>query len=290
MSERTDLEWTASGDPPADAVDLERALEMVLNDPSDTLDIGEAALLFAALDRPRVALGRYRDQLRDMVSTASVLDDCASAEAAAQRMVELLAKGLGFRGDDLTYDDLQNANLIRVLDRRKGLPVALGILYIHVGRAHGWRMTGVNFPSHFLVSVEGKRSRALLDPFAGRVLEGASDVRAFLKAVAGKDAELSPDQLAPMSDRSVLLRLQNNIKARLAAQEKFADAARVATRMLRLAPVNWQLARDAALLHARAGSYRAAQALLNGFAARAQDAADRAAAEKLASKLAQALH
>lgn len=290
MSERTDLEWTASGDPPADAVDLERALEALLMEPSDTLDIGEAALLFAALDRPRVALGRYRDQLGDMVSTASVLDDCASAEAAAQRMVELLAKGLGFRGDDLTYDDLQNANLIRVLDRRKGLPVALGILYMHVGRAHGWQMTGVNFPSHFLVSVEGKRSRALLDPFAGRVLEGASDVRAFLKAVAGKDAELSPDQLAPMSDRSVLLRLQNNIKARLAAQEKFADAARVATRMLRLAPVSWQLAREAALLHARAGSYRAAQALLNGFAARAQDPDDRSAAEKLASKLAQALH
>ncbi len=129
-----------------------------------------------------------------------------------------------------------------------------------------------------------------MDPFAGRVLEGASDVRAFLKAVAGKDAELSPDQLAPMSDRSVLLRLQNNIRARLAAQDKFADAARVATRMLRLAPTSWQLAREAALLHARAGSYRAAQALLNAFVIRATEPADREAAERLASKLAQALH
>jgi regulator of sirC expression with transglutaminase-like and TPR domain len=290
MSERTDTEQTIHEEPHPGSADLERALDALLAEAHDALDIAEAALLFAALDRPRVGLARYRDQLGDIVSSAGALDDYAGADAAARRMVEVVAKDFGFRGDDLTYDDLQNANLIRVLDRRKGLPVSLGILYLHVGRAHGWRMTGINFPSHFLVSVEGKRSRALLDPFAGRVLESASDVRAFLKTVAGKDAELSPDQLAPMSDRSVLLRLQNNIKARLASQEKFADAARVATRMLRLAPDHWQLAREAALLHARAGSYRAAQALLNGFASRAQDAADREAAEKLATKLAQALH
>jgi regulator of sirC expression with transglutaminase-like and TPR domain len=290
MSERTETERAIVGEPHLDAADLERALDSLLAEGGDALDIAEAALLFAALDRPRVGLARYRDQLRDLVSAASAVDESPSAEAAAERMIEVIVREFGFRGDDLTYDDLQNANLMRVLDRHKGLPVALGILYLHVGRAHGWQMTGINFPSHFLVSIEGRRSRALLDPFAGRVLEGASEVRAFLKAVAGKDAELSPDQLAPMADRGVLLRLQNNIKARLASQEKFADAARVATRMLRLAPLNWQLAREAALLHARAGSYLAAQALLNGFAARAQDGADRIAAEKLAGKLAQALH
>jgi regulator of sirC expression with transglutaminase-like and TPR domain len=290
MSERTETERATGGEPHLDAADLERALDSLLAGGGDALDIAEAALLFAALDRPRVGLARYRDQLGDMVSAAGAVDESPSADAAAKGMIDVVVREFGFRGDDLTYDDLQNANLIRVLDRRKGLPVALGILYLHVGRAHGWQMTGINFPSHFLVSIEGRRSRALLDPFAGRVLEGASDVRAFLKAVAGNDAELSPDQMAPMADRSVLLRLQNNIKARLASQEKFADAARVATRMLRLAPVNWQLAREAALLHARAGSYRAAQALLNGFAARAQDDADRVAAEKLAGKLAQALH
>ena len=242
------------------------------------------------IDRPRVALARYRDHLAEIAETKRALDDAPTAAEAASALVEAMARGLGYRGDDLTYDDLQNANLIRVIDRRKGLPVALGILYLHAGRAHGWQMKGVNFPSHFLISLEGKRGRALLDPFAGRVLEGANDVRAFLKAVAGKDAELSPDQLAPMSDKGVLLRLQNNIKARLAAQEKFAEAARVATRMVRLAPTNWQIAREAALLHARAGSYRAAQALLVAFARRTPEPVDRDAAERLAAKLSQALH
>jgi regulator of sirC expression with transglutaminase-like and TPR domain len=290
MSEATDSERGESGSSLPDSADLERMLEDMLEVPGETFDIAEAALLFAALDRPRVGLVRYRQKLAEMAAAAGGLTACANAETAAMTLVDIVARSFGFRGDDLTYDDLQNANLIRVIDRQKGLPVALGIIYIHVGRAHGWRLTGTNFPSHFLVSVEGRGGRALIDPFAGRVLEGASDVRAFLKAVAGKDAELTPDQLSPMTDRGVLLRLQNNIKTRLAAQEKFTDAARVGTRMLRLAPLNWQLARDAALLHARAGSYRAAQALLTGFASRSRELADRQAAEKLATKLAQALH
>lgn len=288
MSGTTHAHDDEPGGRPTDPAELERALETLLQ--GESLDIAEAALLIAALDRPRVALARYRDHLAEIAEATRALDHAASAEEAASALVEAMARRLGYRGDDLTYDDLQNANLIRVIDRRKGLPVALGILYLHAGRAHGWRMKGVNFPSHFLISLEGKRGRALLDPFAGRVLEGASDVRAFLKAVAGKDAELSPDQLAPMTDKGVLLRLQNNIKARLAAQEKFAEAARVATRMVRLAPADWQIAREAALLHARAGSYRAAQALLTAFASRATEPLDRDAAERLAAKLGQALH
>ena len=37
---------------------------------------------------------------------------------------------------------------------------------------------------------------------------------ALAHGIAGKDAELTPDQMAPMTDRGVLLRLQNNIKLR----------------------------------------------------------------------------
>ena len=42
-----------------------------------------------------------------------------------------------YRGDEETYDDLDNANLMRVIERRKGLPVALGILYLYAARSQG---------------------------------------------------------------------------------------------------------------------------------------------------------
>ncbi|WP_457824685.1 transglutaminase family protein, partial [Staphylococcus aureus] len=68
----------------------------------------------------------YRSGLaRDAVAAAaSVPLDDLPARAAA--LAELLAGQHGYSGDTETYDDLANANLIRVIERRKGLPVALG--------------------------------------------------------------------------------------------------------------------------------------------------------------------
>ena len=37
----------------------------------------------------------------------------------------------------MTYDDLANADLISVCARRKGLPVALGVLFLTAGKANG---------------------------------------------------------------------------------------------------------------------------------------------------------
>src|SRR4051812_28404442 len=104
MTEAPDIAGSGS-DPRLDSEELERALEGMLTGSGESLDIAEAALLFAALDRPRVGLARYRDQLSDMTAAAGALADCPDAEVAARALVDLLAKGLGFRGDDLTYDD-----------------------------------------------------------------------------------------------------------------------------------------------------------------------------------------
>ena len=50
--------------------------------------------------------------------------------ASPEQLAEVIARSYGYRGDSDTYDDLQNADLVRVIERRKGLPVALSILYL----------------------------------------------------------------------------------------------------------------------------------------------------------------
>jgi regulator of sirC expression with transglutaminase-like and TPR domain len=54
---------------------------------------------------------------------------------------------------------------MRVIDRRKGLPVTLGILYLHAARAQGWSIVGLSFPGHFLLRIDHKGARAIIDPF-----------------------------------------------------------------------------------------------------------------------------
>src|SRR5256714_636865 len=184
--------------------------------PSPTLPMGEAALALAFFERPRVGLGRYRQHLaalaRDVGRHAGAAGDLT---ARAQALNEIILLKHGYSGDELTYDDLQNGNLMRVVDRRKGLPVALGILYLHAARAQGWESVGLAFPGHFLIRLGDGPERLILDPFHGGQICEAAMLRELLKATAGQEVELTPEHYAPVSDRDVLLRLQNHVKSRL---------------------------------------------------------------------------
>jgi regulator of sirC expression with transglutaminase-like and TPR domain len=252
--------------------------------------IAEAALALASFERPRVGPSRYREHLRllarDVGRHAGATGDLA---ARAQALNEIILLKYGYSGDVLTYDDLQNANLMRVVDRRKGLPVALGILYMHAGRAQGWDTVGLGFPGHFLIRLSDGPERLILDPFHGGAVCGAAELRELLKAAAGPESELLPEHYAPVSDRDVLLRLQNNLKARLLQAQRYEQAVAVVETMLMLAPDLAELWREAGTLHARLGNMRLASAALEQFVLRAPDgmARHQAAAmlQQLRSKL-----
>jgi len=237
------------------AFDPEAALDAAGLAGDDALDVGRTALALAALGRPRVALDRYLDHLDELArEVAGAAADAPDAAALGRALDGVLAGRFDYCGDELTYDDPQNANLMRVIDRRRGLPVALGVLYMHAGRAQGWDVAGLAFPSHFLVRVQRDGGRAILDPFnRGRQLEPAA-MRALLKKLMGDNAELQPAHWNPVSARDVLLRLQNNIKTR-ALQADDAEAAAATLRsMLRIAPGRGVLHRELALIEGRTGN------------------------------------
>ena len=241
------------------------ALEAVGRQPDEMIDLAEAALLLGALDYPETDLASYR---RHLAALASNLADTAAQEretldGRVAALTHVLAEQHGYTGDRRTYDDLQNANLIRVIDRRKGLPVALGILYIHTARAQGWRASGINFPGHFLISVEDDEERIILDPFEGGMQVDLARLQLMLKTALGADAELQPEYYASMTNRGVLLRLQNNIKKRVLDTGDSARGAAVIDGMLAVAPEIPDLWREAAELRAELGEMRSALTALD---------------------------
>jgi regulator of sirC expression with transglutaminase-like and TPR domain len=236
------------------------ALEAVGRQPDEMIDLAEEALLLGALDYPETDLAPYR---RHLAALASNLADTAAQEhetldGRVAALTQVLAEQHGYAGDRRTYDDLQNANLVRVIDRRKGLPVALGILYIHTARAQGWRAAGINFPGHFLISVEDDEERIILDPFEGGMQVDLARLQLMLKTALGADAELQPEYYASMTNRGVLLRLQNNIKKRVLDTGDNARGAAVIDGMLAIAPEIPDLWREAAELRAELGEMRSA--------------------------------
>ncbi|MDF1747505.1 MAG: transglutaminase-like domain-containing protein [Alphaproteobacteria bacterium] len=255
---------------PSSEVWAEDMLQALARQEDGAFDIIEGALALAAFDSPSDRLVFYREHLTTMVQ--DVADAISKADSdsvdAMQRLtvINQVLFGLhGYSGDTETYDDLQNANIIRVIDRRRGLPVALGILMMHLARAQGWEMRGLDFPGHFLLRFECEGERIIVDPFHGGVSLDAPALRALLKATAGNDAELQSHHYEAVSDRDVLLRLQNNIKLRLIKDQRVEEAVHIVESMLLLAPDRATLWRESGLMNAHIGKVRTAIAAFETY-------------------------
>jgi regulator of sirC expression with transglutaminase-like and TPR domain len=271
------------------------ALEAAGRLPDAELDIAAVALQLARVDQPVTDWHAANQHLTD-IARAAVEAAAADPEADAGDLLrrraalsELLHDTLGYAGDAETYDDPSNANLLKVIERRRGLPVALGILWLHAAEAAGWEAHGVDFPGHFLVALSG-RGQVVVDVFGGGAPLDARDLRRLLKKFAGESAELGRDTLAPMAKRAVLLRLQNNIKLRRLRDGDLAGSVACTEDMLRIAPDAAALWREAGLMHQRLGHLTAAITALERYLQLSPDGPQSARVRGLLEELRQRLH
>lgn len=249
--------------------EVERLLRRAGGQADGEIDLAGTALLLAALEAPQQPAERYHHHLsllsRDTADQGGLAAEAGDLEARAAALKSVLVGRYDYAGDEETYDDLQNANLMRVIDRRRGLPVTLAILWLHAARAQGWEAEGVNFPGHFLIRLEHGGRRLILDPFRGGEPLGAQALRQLLKAVRGEAAELAPEHYAACSNREILLRLQNNIKVRRLREGDLLRALEAVESMLLLDSADGALWREAGLLHMRLDNLRAAIFALDNF-------------------------
>ena len=251
-----------SWSPASNRKDLEGRLRQVGGQADDDIDIAQAAILLAALERPQVSLERYTHHLslleRDTAELSARRNATDDLSARISVLNQVLVERYNYQGDQDTYDALHNANMMRVIDRRRGLPVALGILYMHAARAQGWSICGLNFPGHFVLRLDLGAERAIIDPFRGGQVCDAATLRGLIKTLSGEEAELRPEHTTKVGNRDVLLRLQNNIKLRLIQQERSGEALEVVETMLMFAPQRAALWKEAGILHSHLDNMRAA--------------------------------
>ncbi len=276
---------------------IEADLQRIGTLPDAAIDLAETALALAALDRPEAGRHGYQAHLAaiaDSMRLAAILPDLAEPgqiglAARCRVLADVMAGEFAYRGDRINYDDLQNADLMRVIDRRQGLPVALAILYIHAARSQGWTIEGVNFPGHFVIRLFHDGKAAILDPFdGGRVLE-TGDLRQRLKSVIGDEAELQPGHYAAIGNREILLRLVNNIKVRLIQDGDLPRAATMVERMLMIAPETVALWRESGLIHSRIGNLITARNAFNRFLELSDNESQRHQVARLLQELMQRL-
>jgi regulator of sirC expression with transglutaminase-like and TPR domain len=225
-------------------------------------DIATAALMLAALDQPEKKLAPYLAHLAELAEAARAEATFArDGESAARALGQVFGR-FGYDGDRMAYDDPDNANLMMVIERRRGLPVALGILYMHAARAARMDAQGLHAPGHFLLKLTVRGSEAFVDPFAAGATVDREQMapQVALPIMASELVEgETPGAYEPVSDVDVLLRLQNNIRTRALKNRDSARAIEIGRRMAQLAPYRPPLWLELARLHESAGALSAAR-------------------------------
>ena len=211
------------------------------------IELDRAALEIAALDHPHADLPRrlaVLEQITDRLLARAPTARTTGEQAEA--LADVLAVEFGFEGDSETYDDPANADLIEVIDRRRGLPVALAILYVALARRVGWVAHALNTPHHVLVGI-GQPKSLLIDPFNCGALVGRERLASLLMTAEGRLNAVASEQVAPMANRAVLVRLLMNQATRAEQARRLDRAAAVLARVTTVAPAHslgwWERAR-----------------------------------------------
>lgn len=281
----------------ADPVKLMNKLQDIGGQKDESIDLARTALYLAAVEQPGLILDRYESHLnilskevreRHVALLEAGAEDVAETRLAALK--HILVDKYDYNGDSETYDDLQNASLTRVIDRRKGMPISLAILCIQIGRNLGWAIHGLNIPGHFVCRMDFGAGRLIFDPFNKCGLLQAADLRQLVKKSLGPNAELSTTYYEPASNRTILVRLQNNIKLRRIEAEDYEGALRTVEGMRAIDPAEYRLLLDAGVLYARTNKLQSAIETLEAYIAKAPGDRDRAEAAVLLQQLRETLN
>ena len=191
--------------------DLIRRFQELTEPEDEKINLAEAALVIASTEYPELAPETWLlllDRLSERVQTGPGSSPLENIEALNQ----LLFEQEKLSGNEEDYDDPRNSFLNDVLERKKGIPITLSVVYMEVARRRRLPVVGVGFPGHFLVKYLAESGEIFIDPYHHGAILGRADCEQLLKTHFGTEAELRPEYLLATTNRQILSRMLNNLK------------------------------------------------------------------------------
>lgn len=218
----------------------------------DELALDQAALLIGAWDFPQRDLESYRALLDDIAKqVAPEVEAADTGPLRAEAISSWLFSRLGYAGNTDDYYDPRNSFLCEVIDRKRGIPISLSVLYLEVARRVGVLAQGVNFPGHFLVRVATEDAWLFLDPFNHGQQLTPTDLENLLRKTTNSSAVLEPNVIAAASKRQIVARMLVNLAGIYGRNGDLPRSLDVLERLAILEPMNPRIARDLAQLRQR---------------------------------------
>ena len=188
---------------------------------------------------------------------------------------------LGFSGNVNDFYNADNSYLQVVLNKRRGIPISMGVIWLELAHGLGLKSSGVSFPGHFLVQTDVGVGKVVIDPFTGRSLS-ERDLVAHLEELAEQDVIMVPASgyalaryLKPATPREILVRMLRNLQGIHRAEGHWQLLVAVQDRLITLMPREWAEYRDRALAWAELGERQRARADLSRYLSQATETDDR---------------
>jgi regulator of sirC expression with transglutaminase-like and TPR domain len=140
----------------------------ILAEENGDIRLDRAALELARIQFPELETQPALDRLNELASQLGDrlrnFNDGRDFVETAQRY---LFEELGFHGNEEDYYDPLNSCLNEVLERRKGIPVTLSVMYMEIARRLRMPVFGIGLPRHFIIEFDDGNYTTYIDPYHG---------------------------------------------------------------------------------------------------------------------------
>lgn len=168
-------------------------------------------------------------------------------------LIRYMTEELNLRGDDDCYSEPESSYINRVLETGRGIPISLSLIYLNVANELGIPLEPIAAPSHFLTRLQTDSGNLYIDAFDhGRIMD-ERECLAWLHGMTERPVAELRRSLKRVDERTIMIRMLNNLKALFGNREMWVSAWRVQCRLLMLIPGSYRERRDHAILTLRAG-------------------------------------
>jgi regulator of sirC expression with transglutaminase-like and TPR domain len=185
-----------------------------------------------------------------------------------EKINDLLFNVQKFKANTDDYYNPLNSYLNIVIERKRGIPITLCILYMRVARSVNFKMYPVNFPGHFLIKhiLEDNSGEIIVDPFnGGRIMDDYSLKALIEQAYPQQNIPLTHALVEKATAAQVLIRMMNNLKGSYYEAQDI-DRYNIANEMvLAIDPYNPDAMRDKGIVLLKKGDPSEALKVLNSY-------------------------
>lgn len=181
----------------------------------------EAVFLIANYGYPEMDMKKYQSELDEMSTKLNLSIDKMKLNPLIPQddplqIIKIINHFLfyqqGFKGNTENFYEPENTFFNDVMDRKKGIPISLSILYLLICKRLNLPTYGVNLPAHFIIKYVDERDEFYIDPYNNGIVISKSEAIKFLSRIGlTKEDFDSISFLKIADDKDIIKRSLNNL-------------------------------------------------------------------------------